>query len=167
MWARYLPHYHVLRDTITAGTLGAVTLVTATHDQHLWPDGPERLASPDLAGGALLDLGVYPVALADLCLGGLLCRPDHPDVTAVGTLTDRGVDATVSLTLAGQEGGLAVATTTMAAQGGNRAEVVGTLARVEIDGWFYQPTTMRLIARDETVIDTYTPEQVGVRYPRE
>ena len=60
MWSRYLPRYDVVRRTVEAGTLGEVVLVEADHGQRLWPDGPARLSQPELAGGALLDLGVYP-----------------------------------------------------------------------------------------------------------
>ena len=70
MWSRYLPHYDVIRRTVEAGTLGEVVLVDADHGQLLWPDGPARLSQPELAGGALLDLGVYPVSFADHVLGG-------------------------------------------------------------------------------------------------
>src|SRR6478609_6380997 len=71
MWSRYLPTYDVIRRTVEAGTLGEVVLVDADHGQLLWPDGPARLSQPELAGGALLDLGVYPVSFADHVLGGL------------------------------------------------------------------------------------------------
>ena len=84
MWSRYLPHYDVVRRTVAAGTLGDVVLVEADHGQLLWPDGPARLSQPELAGGALLDLGVYPLSFADHVLGGL------GGVASRGTLTDLG-----------------------------------------------------------------------------
>ena len=52
MWSRYLPQYDVVRRTVEAGTLGDLVLVQADHGQRLWPDGPQRLADPALAGGA-------------------------------------------------------------------------------------------------------------------
>ena len=80
MWSRYLPHYDVIRRTVEAGTLGEVVLVDADHGQLLWPNGPARLSQPELAGGALLDLGVYPLSFADHVLGRARGRrrPRHP-----------------------------------------------------------------------------------------
>lgn len=160
MWSRYLPHYDILRRTVDAGALGEVVLVTAEHCQRLWPDGPQRLADPALAGGSLLDLGVYPVAFADLVLGGLT------EVRTSGTLTPAGVDATAVVTAHGVDGGQAVLTSSMAGASACPATVVGTRARIELDGRFYQPTNMRLIAADGTVLDTYSPEHQrhGFRY---
>jgi predicted dehydrogenase len=82
--------------------IGAVTTVFADHGQHLYPDGPDRLSNPDLAGGALLDLAVYPISFADFVLG------PFTTITATGTLTDRGVDQQESLTVANAAGALGV-----------------------------------------------------------
>ena len=131
MWSRYLPHYDVIRRTVEAGTLGEVVIVDADHGQLLWPDGPARLSQPELAGGALLDLGVYPVSFADHVLGGL------DAVTAHGTLTDLGVDATTTIEARGPGGGIAHLWCSMAAATSCPARVVGTRARLEVEGRFY------------------------------
>lgn len=160
MWSHYLPHYDVVRRTVRAGTIGPVVLVEADHGQRLWPDGPSRLARADLAGGALLDLGVYPVAFADLVLGGL------DDVTGRATLSEAGVDVTTSITAAGRGGGFAQLWCSMAAASACTARVVGTAGRIELDGRFYAPTVVRLIAPDGTVADTAVPQVTshGFRY---
>lgn len=143
MWSRYLPHYDVVRQVVQDGLLGEVVLLTADHSQPLWPDGPARLADPALAGGALLDLGVYPVSFADHVLG------EPAQVHAAGVLTERGVDATEVVTLVHDEGPLAVLTASMAAAGPCTAGVVGTLGRLELAGRFYTPTTVRLVVGDD------------------
>ena len=159
MWSRYLPQYDVLRRTIEEGTLGDVVLVHADHGQRLWPDGPQRLSDPGLAGGSLLDLGVYPVALADHVLGRL------DDVAARGTLSPEGVDVTVGVT-ARRGDALARMTSTMAAATPCAAFVAGTAARVDLAARFYQPTTLTLVGPDETVLDSWEPEYPthGFRY---
>jgi len=161
MWSRYLPTYDVVRETVRAGTLGEVLLVEADHGQRLWPDGPARLSQPDLAGGALLDLGVYPVSFADHVLGGLT------DVAARGVLTDLGVDATTTVDARGPQGELARVWCTMAGATACPARVVGTRARLELSGRFYDAgSTVRLIGTDESVLDEYVPEvrDHGFRY---
>ncbi|MDV3221040.1 Gfo/Idh/MocA family oxidoreductase [Intrasporangium sp.] len=146
MWARYLPHYDVIRQVVDRGLLGDVVLVRADHSQLLHPDGPDRLAAPELAGGALLDLGVYAVSFADHLLGPPV------SVAARGTLIDRGVDATVGVVLAYASGAVAVLTSSMLARTPSAAEVVGTEARIELDGPFYSPTAVRLLASDGEVL---------------
>ncbi|MDQ6687057.1 MAG: Gfo/Idh/MocA family oxidoreductase [Actinomycetota bacterium] len=151
MWSRFLPHYDVLRRAVAEGVLGRLQTVVADHGQRLYPDGPERLRSPELAGGALLDLGVYPVSFAAMLL------PEVAAVAAVGRRTDQGVDAQESITLIGAEGELAVCTTTMTAQTANTAVVAGDRGRLEVESWFYQPNAVRLVV-DNVEIDRFEPD---------
>lgn len=151
MWSRYLPHYDVLRRTVAAGELGDLVLVEADHGQRLWPDGPRRLADPVLAGGSLLDLGVYPISFLDMVLGPLR------DISVTGTRTEAGVDASASLVARAESGALARAWSSMNATTACTARVVGTEARLELDGRFYAPTTVRLVTHDGTVTDEITP----------
>jgi predicted dehydrogenase len=147
MWSRYLPHYDIVRQVVESGLIGDVVSVVADHSQPLYPSGPERLAAPELAGGALLDLGVYVVNFADLVLG----PPSR--VTARAHLTDRGVDATTSIVLESTSGAEAVLSTTMLGPGPCTAVVVGSAGRLELDTWFYAPTTMRLYGADGALLE--------------
>lgn len=156
MWSRYLPHYDVVRRAVDSGLLGDLVLVEADHGQRLWPDGPPRLADPALAGGSLLDLGVYPLSFLDMVLGRL------QDVHVHGTLTDQGVDATAQLMARTAEGVLAHAWSTMAAATPCTAHVVGTAGRLELAGRFYAPTTVRLLASDGRVLDEMSPDPTGL-----
>src|ERR1700753_636073 len=62
MWTRFLPHIARVREILAAGTLGDVVYLTAEHGQWFAPDPQFRLFAPELGGGALLDLGIYPVS---------------------------------------------------------------------------------------------------------
>ena len=162
MWSRFLPHYDVVDRAVRDGLIGEVTTVFADHGQPLYPGGPDRLASPELAGGALLDLGVYPVAFADLVLGPFAA------VTATGTLTDSGVDAQECITVTSASGALGVLHASMLARSACAATVCGTEGRLEIDGWFYVPNRVRWYGRDGALIDTFEPAgdtaHEGLRY---
>lgn len=160
MWSRYLPHYDVVRRTVAAGELGELVFAEADHGQRLWPDGPARLGDPALAGGSLLDLGVYPISFLDMVLGPLR------EVTVTGSRSEAGVDVTAHLSARSENGVLASAWSTMAAATACTARVVGTHARLELDGWFYAPTTVRLISPDGTVLDeyAYSETQHGFAY---
>ena len=148
MWSRFLPHYDVVRHVVETGLIGELVAVFADHGQRLYPGGPARLSQPELAGGALLDLGVYPVSFADMVLGA------PSSVSAHGTLTDLGVDATTTITVAGAGGAHGVLSCTMAGVTPCSAVVAGTEARLELSSTFYAGgSTIRLVDRNNEVID--------------
>lgn len=149
MWSRFLPHYDVIGQAVAGGLIGEVTTLFAEHGQRLHPDGPARLADPDLAGGALLDLGVYPISFASFVLG------PFASVTATGTLTDRGVDAQEAVTVTSGTGALGVLHASMLARSDCAASIVGTDGRLDVGGTFYMPTWVRLHDRDGAVLDRY------------
>lgn len=147
MWTRWLPHIVALRETIARGDIGDVITVQADHGQPI--AHVDRMKRPDLAGGALLDLGIYPVSFAFDMLG----RPDA--VTAVGQLTEAGVDGQVSMVFdyaASAQGPSAQAslTTTMWARTPCQAVIAGTEGRIEVADTFYAPSTWRLTRKDGT-----------------
>src|SRR6187402_2754741 len=69
MWTRWLPTMIHLRELIALGTIGEVRTVIADHNQKLSSDPKNRINAPELGGGALLDLGIYPVSFAWDILG--------------------------------------------------------------------------------------------------
>jgi predicted dehydrogenase len=149
MWTRFLPHIDVVRRCLEDKLLGEVKAVEADHGQLLYPDGPRRLADPALAGGALLDLAVYPIAFAHLALGGFT------EVQATGTLAETGVDASETIAVIGPQGAIGTLSSTMVAKTPCCAAISGSAARLEIDGWFYQPNTVHLLDPDDREIDRY------------
>ncbi|HLY83207.1 MAG TPA: Gfo/Idh/MocA family oxidoreductase [Acidimicrobiales bacterium] len=142
MWTRFLPQTAEIRRLVADGSLGEIVTVIADHGQWFPKDPNSRLFAPDLGGGALLDLGVYPVSFASMILG----RPDR-----IVTMIDpafTGVDGQTSMLFGYAGGAQAVLTCTSAARTPTRAAIVGTDARIEIDGDFYTPTSFTLIPRD-------------------
>jgi predicted dehydrogenase len=144
MWARFVPWAVRLRELLADGTLGEIRQVIADHGQWFPQDAAHRLFAPDLGGGALLDLGVYPVSFASMVLGSPAA------VTAVSDPAFTGVDATTSILLQYAGGAHAVLTATLTAPGPTTAAVVGTDARVQVDGPFYTPAGFTLTRRDGT-----------------
>jgi predicted dehydrogenase len=144
MWARFLPHMVSVRAELAAGTLGTVRTVVADHGQWFAPDPVHRLFAPELAGGALLDLGIYPLSFVSMVLGA----PDR--VVARGTKTFTGVDAQTSAVLEYDTGAQALISTTLESKTPCTAWIAGTEARIEIDGTFYAPSAYTLVHRDGT-----------------
>ncbi|WP_329494586.1 Gfo/Idh/MocA family oxidoreductase [Kitasatospora herbaricolor] len=151
MWTRFLPHIDVVRQVLDSGLLGEVHTVTADHGQQMDPDLTPRLFAPELAGGALLDLGVYPVSFASMVLG------PFASVTAVGTKAFTGVDGQASMVVTTGSGAHGVLNTTLFARTPTTASISGTHARLEIEGPFYGPAGVRLVGLDNEPIDVFVP----------
>ncbi len=145
MKTRFLPHIHQVRKILASGLLGDIHLVQADHGQRLAPLKIPRLESPELAGGALLDLAVYPISLAHLVLGA------PAKVTASASFTALGVDGQTSAIFDYASGAQAVLTANMLVTTPCAATINGSLGRIEIDRTFYSPTSMRVILNDGTV----------------
>jgi predicted dehydrogenase len=141
MWARFLPQADVIRQLLADGVLGDVVTVLADHGQIFDVNPAGRMFNPALAGGALLDLGVYPISFASFVLG----EPDS--VLAAGSLTDTGVDAQVSMVLTSGRA-QACLNTTLLAKTPTTASISGTLASVACAGSFYAPGVLTLTAND-------------------
>lgn len=142
MWTRFLPHVVKVRELLAAGRLGDVRSVLADHGQWFAKDAEHRIFAPVLGGGALLDLGIYPISFASMILG----RPTK--ITAVSDQAFTGVDAQTSVLLQYDGGEQAVLFTSVETRSPNRAAINGTEARIEIDGVFYSPSNFRVIDRD-------------------
>ncbi len=141
MWTRFLPHAALIRDWLARGVLGNVVTVTADHGQWFAEDAEFRLFAPELGGGALLDLGVYPVSFASMVLG----TPSR--IVSMSDPAFTGVDAQTSMLFGYDSGAQAVLTCTLRAKSPTRAAIVGSDARIEVEGDFYAPTTVTLVPR--------------------
>ncbi len=140
MWTRFLPHIDVVRQLLTDGAVGDIEVMEADHGQYFDVVPEFRLFNPELAGGAMLDLGVYPVSFASFVLG----TPGR--VHAVGTRVQTGVDRQVSMILDGftdHPNAHALLNTTLAAKTPTTATISGSLGRIEIPGDFYAPQPVR------------------------
>jgi predicted dehydrogenase len=159
MWARFLPHIREIRRLLADGALGELVTVIADHCQWFAEDAEHRLFAPELGGGALLDLGIYPVSFASMVLG----PPNR--VLALADSAFTGVDAQTSILLGYESGAHAVLNCTLRAKGPTRAAIVGTNGRIEIDGSFYQPVGFTLIPREGEPQRMYDPPaEGGLRY---
>lgn len=155
MWTRWLPHMVRIREILAAGALGEVRTMLADHTQKLSNDPAHRIQDPVLGGGALLDLGVYPVSFAWDVFGAPSTVQAHSSPTATG------VDRQIAIILGYPDGQQAVLHAALDTQGPNRAVILGTEARIEIDGVWYSPTTFRVIAPDDTVIEEFDGRTPG------
>jgi predicted dehydrogenase len=136
IWSRFLPAYVELRRLVAEGAIGDVRMVEASFGFAVPFDARHRLFDLELGGGALLDVGLYPVQLAHMLLG----PPDG--VEAVAQLGVSGADEQSAVLLRYDDGPLAVAlaaiTTTLACT----ARVSGTNGAIELPARFHCPVSL-------------------------
>jgi len=154
---RHTPALDIVRQIVDDGELGATDTLIADHGQNLV--NIPRLVKPELAGGALLDLGIYCIQLA-VFLGGLPRR-----VSATGALTDTGVDAHVAMACDGfprLPRMLASLHTTMLAWTPTTAVISGSSARVELSCPFTSGgVALRYVPQEGDVLQTPMPQITG------
>ena len=155
MWTRWLPHMLRVREIVRSGVLGEIRSVVADHTQDLPDDPAHRLNALPLGGGALLDLGVYPISFTFDVLG--TPRTIH----AVGRLKETGADGTVATTFTYDNGAVAMTLSGSDTAGRNIATIHGTRGRIEIDKVWYAPTSFRRYDEKNEVAEEYVSKVEG------
>lgn len=136
MWTFFLPKFDVLSQVIADGMLGQVRSVVADFGEAFPPE--HRILRPELAGGPMLDLGTYPIALALAVLG----TPET--VRALGTPAPTGVNGQVGILLRHGADGQSVIHSTVFSDTPTVALIAGTEATVTVAGIFYRPGPFRV-----------------------
>jgi predicted dehydrogenase len=155
MWTRYLPHMARIREIVASGALGEIRIVMADHTQKISSDPSHRLNALELGGGALLDLGIYPVSFAWDILGEPLT------LTASARLSETGADTEVATIMSHVSGALSTSISGSRSAGPNTASIIGTEARLDIDRVWYTATSFRVIAPDGRVLEDYVSDFEG------
>jgi len=158
MWTRFLPIYGLVRRWIDEGRIGDVRLVTASFGFSV-PVMPEhRLFNPSLAGGSLLDVGVYPLTIAHWLYGS------HPvEYGALARVGETGVDEIVSIAASYSGGGLAQLGCATVSDLESSAVIAGTAGSIEIPV-FWAADRAILRAGGEEVIETMPHRANGFEY---
>jgi len=138
MWTMFLPRLDVVRQMIADGVLGEVRTLLADHGERLPPG--HRIHRRDLAGGVLLDLGIYPVSLATAVLGA----PSF--IAAVGQDAPTGVNGQVGALLQHAGGATSVLSTTLECDTPTTAVIAGTEATLTLGTPFFAPGAVTLAA---------------------
>lgn len=153
-WSRYMPSRKMMEDLISQGTIGEVQSVMADFGAPL--SHVERMCRPELAGGALMDLGVYPINLALQVFPG----PIHK-IHSDAVFSPEGVDWMNSVTLESEEGKMAVLHSNMLAHMRNNGVVYGDKGYLEICG-INNCREIRVFEGGQSMTASYqVPEQIN------
>jgi predicted dehydrogenase len=133
MWTRFQPGVVRLRELVADGVIGEIRSVTADLGFVQPFDPKHRLYDPAQGGGALLDLGVYPVSFAQMLLG----TPTRLQATA--TINELGTDSEAAILLDHPSGAFAQLSCTLLGDSPGRATIVGTQGRITVEPRFHHP----------------------------
>ncbi len=156
MWMRTNPLIRTAQDLIAQGEIGEVVSARAEFGLGLPFDPGHRLYDRGNGGGALLDLGVYPIAFAYLWLG----RPD--EVITRGTLAPTGVDETVAMQWLFDGVPRAQLWCSSSTPAPNLAAVLGTTGWIAVEGATHRPTALVVNSGEKQYrIEDPIPDQHG------
>ena len=144
MWTRCFPVVREIVRRIQTGELGEIRYLQADFGFRPEFNPASRLFAPELGGGALLDVGVYPVALAFLVLGA------PKQVVSHATLGATGVDELCSMLFLYDNGAQAVLSASLQVEMPKQANICGTLARIQLPAPWWKPSEAYLIRNDGT-----------------
>lgn len=149
MWTRFLPPIVRLREMLASGAIGEVRMVMADFGFRAGENPEGRLFKLSMGGGGLLDVGIYPIALASMILG------KAKDITGLAHIGDTGVDEQAAMTLGYDGGGLAVLACGVRTQMTHEASIFGTdgLIRLAHGWWHGSAITLQLPEKEPEIID--------------
>ena len=151
MWTRYLPAYLEVKRIIASGEIGTPRQVVADFG-FAASFGPEhRVFNPDLGGGALLDLGIYPLSVAAGLLGPVL------EVRAQAEMGPTGVDVQTGFTLKHEGGGMSVCSCSFLARSPAELTVSGERGQVRMNTMFHRATSVTVKLEDGSERTVETP----------
>lgn len=154
MWMRFVPFLATVDDLLAAGTIGPVTAVSASFGFNAPDDRARRWMNRDQGGGALLDLGIYPLTLAHYLLG------EPTEFAAIARLSPTGVDLDTRVVSHHRDGASASVAATFRADTTNEAAIAGPDGRLRLHAPFHHSPTVT-VERYGDIVATHDTSYSG------
>jgi predicted dehydrogenase len=138
MWTRFLPALVRVRELLASQVLGQARILTADFGFRAQFDPQHRLFNPELGGGALLDVGVYPVSLASMVFG----PPTR--IASLAHLGPTGVDEQAAVVLGHEDGQMAILSASITISTPQEAILAGSEGQIKIHSPWWKPTKLTL-----------------------
>ena len=151
MWTRFMPALGEVKRLIALGEIGSVHQVVADFG-FAATFGPEhRVFNPALGGGALLDLGIYPLSIAASLLGPVV------DVKAQAEMGPTGVDVQTGFTMKHADGGMSVCSCSFQARTPGELTVSGSRGHIRMNTMFHRARSLTVALEDGSTRTIDTP----------
>lgn len=168
VWSRCFPVWRSIVARIAEGAIGAPRMVYCDFGYRAGQleadgrlsgyDAGGRLFNPALAGGGLMDVGIYPISLSQMLFG------DPTDVKAVGVLGHSGVDENVGVVLGFPGGEIAMASTSIQVTTPFTTTILGTEGRIEVESPWWRPKRYAIHAGGAAETVSFEHEGEGFQF---
>lgn len=148
MWSRCLPAGNVISQVVKSGMLGQIITIHADFGARFEVDHSSRIYDPALGGGALLDVGIYPIALS------AMVSPARQLLHASGRMAETGVDASFTAVIANADGSTATVFSSIEADSPQGAWIAGTEGSLELKRPIYAGSELVLRGSDGSIAGT-------------
>ncbi len=145
LWTRYLPIYGQIRAWLDAQSIGDLRLLVSTFGINVPKAADDRWLSPDLAGGTLLDMGVYPIAVSQWIM-----QQNPVAFNVQSQLASTGVDVLTAGLLQYDNGVISQFHTSFIHDGVNDFYIYGTTGHIRIHANYWGATQASLVANGQT-----------------
>lgn len=158
IWTRYMPMRGMINEVIASGAIGTPHMLTANLCYRICHK--ERIYRPELAGGALLDIGIYPLNFAVMTFGGEIEK-----IESSVQMMETGMDRQENITLFYKDGRMAALTASTDSIGDRRGMIFGDKGFMEVEN-VNNPQSITIYGTDHQVVEKILcPEQVtGYEY---
>lgn len=154
VWTRFMPFSKTIRQLLDSGIIGIPTMLTAGLSYAV--SHKERLFKPELAGGALLDLGIYPINFALMAFGN-----DIENITSACVKNKYGVDEQNSITFRFKDGKMAVMQSSMICAGDRQGIISGDKGYIIVEN-INNPQRATVYTKNHEIIEQlYCPTQIS------
>ena len=147
MWMKCLPAFLKAKEWFSAGKIGEIKAIRADFSNPVEFDESDRLFRPDLGGGALLDLGVYPISLITAFLGF-----EPTEINSSVNMGGLGVDMDEAVIMK-YKNAYASFVAGFDIENENRAVIVGDKGRIAFDPWFFCTSVVRLYDKEGKLVE--------------
>ncbi|MEJ7646823.1 MAG: Gfo/Idh/MocA family oxidoreductase [Chryseolinea sp.] len=160
-WTKFIPQYRQVDSIVSSGAIGEIRMVQADFGFLAAEPTPQRFFDPALGGGALLDIGIYPVFMATSLIG----RPTR--INALMNAYPSGVDKQIAMQFKYDNGALAVLSASFEAETPVEATIMGSKGFVRMQARFHNASSkveLTLGKEPAQVVDVHTEEGVGYQF---
>ena len=158
MWSRFFPAMARVRELIAGGAIGEARMLQADFGFRTGVNPEGRLFSPAMAGGGLLDVGVYPISLASMLFG------TPTAVAGVAQMGETGVDEQAAVSLMYSGGQIAALTTGIRINTPQEAQILGTDGSIKMHAPWWKPTKLTVNANGKSEDIDVPFEGPGMNY---
>lgn len=162
LWTRYLPIYSVVRKWLDEKAIGDISLMVGTFGAQVTKEKDDRWQNPELAGGTLLDMGIYPIAISQWVM-----QSNPKSFKAMSHFSNTGVDDLTTFLLKYENGAISESHSSFRSTHVNDFLIYGDKGSIRIHANFWGSTKATLFKNGEELTISRPFRASGFEYQTE